>query len=160
LSASAPDASAVARQIVALTRFPPAAAYRSDSCSAPSSGVSARSATYASASARSSSGLRIRLRLCAPLGLAHRTLDLLRDLGRHALRLELLDADPEDVPFDRAEPVGGPALGRLRDRPVELRRPLRDGLGKLARERVDVALVERRERLAGEVPLVEEKERG
>src|SRR5438105_5101182 len=81
-SGSVPAASAVARQITARTRLPPSSAYRTASSSAPSSGVSARSWTYSSASARSSSGLLMGLLLRPPSRLGELRLYLARDLGQ------------------------------------------------------------------------------
>ena len=70
-----------------------------------------------------------------------------------------MDRDPQDVPLDHAEPVGRPVGRGGGDPRVELRRPPATASASELRERVDLALVERRERLAGEVPLVEQGER-
>jgi len=73
--------------------------------------------------------------------------------------LELVDANPQDVPFEGAELLGRPIAGDGADPLVEPGGLLDDGLGETARERVDFALLARPERLSGEVPLVEEEER-
>src|SRR5581483_2860860 len=103
-----------------------------------------------------------------PSGLAGRILlregDGLVDhgAGRDVARVELVDRDAQDVPLDRAEPVGRPAGlgGRLGDAPVELGRVADDRVGDRARVLVDLALVQLAGRALGHVPLVEERERG
>ena len=72
--------------------------------------------------------------------------------------LELVHPDPQHVSLERAEPVRRPPLRGLRDAAVELFGPAADRLGELARERIDLALVQRGQRLAGDVPLVEEEQ--
>src|SRR5436190_15367647 len=83
-----------------------------------------------------------------------------RHLERHLAAVELEDREPEDVPLQRAEPVCGPLVGGLRDAPVELLAPLDDGFGELARVVVDLPFEERGELATGDVPLVQEHERG
>src|SRR5262249_60211379 len=67
--------------------------------------------------------------------------------------------DPEDVALDRAEPVGGPAFRCRGDPLVEGGRLRGDRLRRLPREVVDFPFVQRRERLSGDVPLVQQEER-
>ena len=76
-----------------------------------------------------------------------------------AASLELVECDSEDVSFDCTEAVRRPVFRRLRNATVELGRLGRDGLRRLPRERVHLALVQRRERLTGHVPLIEQKQR-
>src|SRR5262249_50413728 len=72
---------------------------------------------------------------------------------------ELVHANPQDVPLDDARAGGVPALGALAEAPVERRGAADDSRGELERERLDLALVERRERPLREVPLVEQEKR-
>src|SRR5436190_3418523 len=81
------------------------------------------------------------------------------DLERDACLLELVGRDAEDVPLDGAEPVGRPLLRGLGDAAVELVDARRHGFGRLARELVDLALVQRGQGLARHVPLVAQGER-
>src|SRR5262249_35864145 len=64
----------------------------------------------------------------------------------------------QDVPLEYAKPFGGPVVRSLVDRRVELPRRLRDGFGELQGERVELALMGRREGLACEIPPVEQEE--
>src|ERR1051326_7085237 len=76
--------------------------------------------------------------------------------------VELVDRDAQDVPLDRSEAVGGPArlLGGGGDAPVQLGSVADDRVGNRLRVRVDLALVELAGRPLGDVPLVEERQRG
>ena len=67
--------------------------------------------------------------------------------------------DAERAALDGAEPVGSPPLGRRGDPRVELGGSLGNRLGNAARPGVDLARVLRADRLAGEIPLVEQEER-
>ena len=103
-------------------------------------------------------GKRIRPLLCLATGEA---------LGREAeellpaaAALELVRGHPENVPLDGAEPVGRPSFRRGCDPGVELLDAAPDGLGRLQREIVHLALVQGGEGLAGHIPLVEQEERG
>src|SRR5262249_59101301 len=80
------------------------------------------------------------------------------DLERDAPFLGLVGREAEDVPLDGAEPVGRPLLRRVGDPTVELLDARGHRLGGLACELVDLALVQRGQRLAGHVPLVEQEE--
>src|SRR5204862_279134 len=73
--------------------------------------------------------------------------------------VQLVGRDAEDVPLDGAEAVGRPLLRGLGDVAVELVDSRRHGLGRLARELVDLALIQRGKRLPRYVPLVEQEER-
>src|SRR6266480_106664 len=81
-------------------------------------------------------------------------------LVRNLLPVQLVQGDAKDVALDRAEPVGRPPLSRLGDPAVVFRSLRGNGLSRLACERIDLALVERCKRLAGDVPLVEEEQCG
>src|SRR5690349_19543182 len=82
-----------------------------------------------------------------------------RHLRRHVAAVELEDRHAQDVALEGAEAVGRPLVGGGGDARVELRVLRDDGLGELERERVDLALVQRGQLLAGDVPLVEEDQR-
>src|SRR6185437_13642244 len=81
-------------------------------------------------------------------------------LERHTSFVELVGREAKDVPLDSAEPIGRPAFGGSGDPIVEIDHPGGYGLGCFPRKLVDLAFIERRERLAGHVPLVEQEERG
>src|SRR4029453_19656305 len=80
------------------------------------------------------------------LGERHGLVD--RDLDRYLVLLELLHPDPEHVALERSQTVGRPALRRGADLLVELLRMGHDRFRQLARERIDLALIQRGERLA------------
>ena len=77
--------------------------------------------------------------------LARVTASSITTLGGISPDVELVDRDPQDVPLDRAEPVGRPARlrGRLGDPAVELRGVADDRGRHRLRVLVDLALVER-----------------
>src|SRR5439155_14150101 len=81
-------------------------------------------------------------------------------LARAPALVELADRQREDVPLDRAEPVAGPAFRGGGDPTAELLDARRDRIGGVAGELVDLPLVQRGQRLAGHVPLVEQEEGG
>src|SRR6266550_2860831 len=94
---------------------------------------------------------------CVPLCQIYRFVDC--HLVRDILSVKLVQRDPKNVALDRAEAVGGPPLRRLGDPAVVVGSLRRDCLGRLACERIDLALVERRERLARDIPLIQEEQR-
>src|SRR5262249_10474092 len=92
-----------------------------------------------------------------PLGEGNGLVD--RHLGRHVVRVELVDGDAKRTAFDDTEAVGRPALGGAGDALVELGCAAGDGLGDLAGPWIDLACVLRADRLTGEIPLVEQEQR-
>ena len=82
------------------------------------------------------------------------------DLEWDAALVELVDRQTKDVPLDRPEPVGRPAFRGGGDPAVELLDACGDRIGGVAGELVDLALVQRGERLAGHIPLIEQEEGG
>src|SRR5207247_419203 len=157
-STSPPAASATARQRTGRTRFPPdSSAYRRTGSRPPSSSVSGSPTRCSSTTTRSSSRLRSGIRQRTGVRERDRLVD--RDLGGHRPLLQLVDADPQDVALERTHALGGPLVRRLGHAAIEILGPGGDRARELGRELVRLALVQRRERLTGEIPLVEEKER-
>jgi hypothetical protein len=70
-----------------------------------------------------------------------------------------VQADAQDVSLDDAEPVRAPVDGGGRNACVEVVCALDHGFRQLVGERIRDALVQARERLARQVPLVEQLER-
>ena len=73
--------------------------------------------------------------------------------------LELVHGNTQRAPLHGTEPIGRPPVGGRGDARVELRRALRDCVSDATRPGVDLARVLRADRLAREVPLVEQEER-
>src|SRR5262249_54085008 len=94
---------------------------------------------------------------CIPL----RQRDCLVDhrFERDRTLIELVDAEAKDVPLECPELACRPVSRDGRDARVERLRVGGDRFGETAGELVDLALVVGAERLAGQVPLVEEEER-
>src|SRR5439155_18901973 len=93
---------------------------------------------------------------CVPLCQIDRFVDC--HLVRNLLSVQLVQGDAKDVALDRAEPVGRPPFRRLRDPAVVVRSFRDNGVSSLACERIDLALVQGCNRLARDVPLVEEEQ--